>query len=291
MRWPLAVITGMWLMGVATCNAAAVAVVDDTGRSVMLAGPAARIVALSPHVTELLFAAGAGEQVVGVSVFSDYPPPAALLPKIGDGAGLDLEAILALQPDLIVAWQSGISSDQLDQLERLGLPVFYSEPRTPADVASSLERLGLLAGSESRARQVAERFRRGVEDLQQRYRGRTPVQVFYQIWQRPLMTVNGEHLISAWLRMCGAQNIFSSLPALVPAIDIEAVIAADPMAIIAGDYAGKSEHWKARWQRWPEIRAVAGGHLFTVPADLLERQTPRALLGARQLCESIDRIR
>ena len=287
----MAVSIGMWLAGVVTANAAPVAVLDDAGRAVILTEPAARIVALSPHVTELLFAAGAGEQVVGVSGFSDYPPSAALLPKIGDGSGLDLEAILALQPDLIVAWQSGVSRHRLDQLERLGLPVFYSEPRVPADVASSLERLGLLAGSDSRARQVAERFRRDVDELQQRYSSRTPVRVFYQVWQRPLMTINGDHLISAWLRLCGAQNIFSSLPALVPSVDIEAVIAADPMAIVAGDYPGKDKNWTELWQGWPEIQAVIAGHLFTVPADLLERQTPRALRAVRQLCERIDRIR
>ncbi len=286
-----------WLMAIAAlvcavpCVAASVSVIDDVGRTVTLPAPAARIVALSPHVTELLFAAGAGERVVGVTGFSDYPPPAALLPKIGDGAGLDMEAILALQPDLIVAWKSGNSPAQLERLERLGLPVFYSEPATLDAIASDMESLGALAGTAVPARQAAHRFRRGVDALRQRYAGRAPVRAFYQIWDRPLMTVNGEHLISAWLRVCGAQNIFSSLPALAPAVDVEAVIAADPQVIIAGGYPGKAVDWKVAWQKWSGVQAVAAGHLFTVPADLLERQTPRALQGARELCARIDRVR
>ncbi len=267
---------------------AELAVVDDAGRTVRLARPARRIVSLAPHVTELLFAAGAGPYVVAVSEHSDYPPPARSLPRIGGGAGLDLERILALQPDLVVAWQSG-NGQVPEQLQRLGLRVFLSEPRRIDDIATSLERLGHLAGSDYVAARAAHHFREQVETLRSRYAGRRPLRVFYQIWDRPLMTVNGEHMISAWLRLCGAENIFSDLPELAPAVSLEAVLAADPDAIVAG--AGKGRNWLAAWKRWPGLKAVRLGHLLTVPADELERQTPRAVAGARVLCEKLDVVR
>jgi iron complex transport system substrate-binding protein len=265
--------------------------VDDAGREVSFPRPVQRIVSLAPHVTELLYAAGAGDKVVGVSEFSGYPAAARELPKIGGGAGLDLEAILALRPDLVVAWRSGNSRAQLQRLEQLGLTLFYSEPRDIEHIATSLERFGKLAGSESIARKTAQDFRQGVRKLGDRYAGRNRVRVFYQIWQRPLMTVNGRHMISAWLRLCRAENVFAQLPDLAPVVDAEAVLKANPEVLLAGRYAGKGEDWKAFWLRWPQLRAVAGKHLYTVPAETMERYTPRALSAATELCEHIDRAR
>ncbi|HFD78910.1 MAG TPA: cobalamin-binding protein [Gammaproteobacteria bacterium] len=273
------------------CAAAPVTATDDAGHELHLDGPARRIVSLAPHITELLFAAGAGAQVVGVSEYSDYPPAALTLPRVGSGAGLDLEAIVALRPELVVAWSSGNSHPQLEKLEQLGIPVFYSEPRRIDDIATSLERLGRLAGSEVQARRAAEAFRAGVARLGRAYAGRQPVRVFYQIWQRPLMTVNGRHMISAWLRLCGARNVFSDLPDLAPVIDLEAVLQANPEAIVAGRYPGKGEDWKKMWLAWPQLEAVARHHLFTVPAERMERQTPRSLEAAAELCEKIDSTR
>jgi len=266
-------------------------VVDDAGREVGLAAHANRIVSLAPHLTELLFAAGAGARLVGVSEYSDYPAEAARLPGVGGGAGLDLEAIIALRPDLVVAWQSGNSPAQLATLERLGLTVFYSEPRQIDDIATSLERLGALAGTAGQAAAAAQAFREQVRLLAGKYADRQPVSVFYQIWERPLMTVNGGHMISAWLRLCGATNVFAGLPELASAVALEAVLAADPEVIIAGRYPGKGDAWQQAWRAWPRLRAVADGHLYTVPADMMERQTPRALLAAGELCEYVERAR
>ncbi len=270
---------------------AAVEALDDAGRLVRLEQPARRIVSLSPHATELLFAAGAGDRVVAVSEYSDWPPAARRLPRVGSGAGLNVEAIIAQRPDLVVAWLSGNAKPQLHQLEKFGVKIFYSEPRDIDGIADNLLALGRLAGSEVKARQAAKAFREGVEVLRLRYVGRRPVTVFYQIWEQPLMTVNGHHLISHWLRLCGAENIFSGLPDLAPTIDPEAVLKADPEVLIAGRHAGKSHHWEARWRKWKTLRAVRDGHLYTVPADMLERQTPRALQAARELCEHIDQVR
>ncbi len=272
-------------------RAAGVAVVDDVGREVSLERPAQRIVSLAPHATELLFAAGAGESVVGVSDFTTWPPEADQLPGIGGGAGLDLEAIIALQPDLLVAWYSGNPRAQLQRLEAFGLNVFYSEPATLEALASNIERLGQLAGTEGTAAIAAAEFRQGVEALRAGYAQREPVTVFYQIWERPLMTINGNHLISRWLQVCGAKNIFADLPDLGTAIDEEAVLEADPQVLVAGYYPGKGEGWRERWMRWPDLRAVAEDHLYTVPAETMERQTPRALQAARELCIIIDAVR
>jgi len=286
-RWMLVVLSGL----LAVTAHAGVQVVDDAGRTVRLDQPARRIVSLSPHVTELLFAAGAGDRVVAVSEYSNWPPQAQRLPRVGSGSGLNVEAIVAQRPDLVVAWLSGNAKMQLRQLERFGVPVFYSEPAGIDGIAENLLALGRLAGTESKARQAAQAFREGVRALRAQYAGRRPVTAFYQIWPQPLMTINGRHMISHWMQLCGAQNIFADLPDLAPAVDVEAVLEADPEVLLAGRHPGKRSDWKARWRQWKTLRAVKFGHLYTLPAETLERQTPRALDAARALCEYVDAAR
>ena len=213
------------------------------------------------------------------------------MPRVGSGGGLDLERLLSLKPDLVIAWQSGIPAAQLEHLQRLGLRVFYSEPADIEAIATSLERFGQLAGSPETARRAASDFRQQVARLRQTYSGHSTVRVFYQIWQDPLMTVNGKHMISHWLDLCGGENIFATLPTLAPVVDVEAVLVADPDAMIAGWYPGKSDHWKEYWQRWPALQAVRRGHLLTVPAEIMDRQTPRAVQAARQLCQLLEQVR
>ncbi len=266
-------------------------VTDDSGETVRLARPAQRIVSLAPHATELLFSAGAGDRVVGVVDYSDYPPAARRLPRVGGYNALDLEAILALRPDLVVGWASGNPPGLAEQLRGLGLTVFLSEPRRLEDIASNLQRLGRLAGTEVVASRVAADFRRRLQDLRARYAERPPVRVFYQIWHRPLLTINGEHLISKVIRLCGGRNVFADLPVLVPTLDIEAVLAADPEVIVRGVRADADEDWTAFWRRWPQLRAVREGQLIGLPADLLQRPTLRLLEGAQQLCEALETVR
>ena len=269
----------------------AVRVVDDAGALVELDAPARRIVSLAPNLTELLFAAGAGEVVVGVSEFSDYPAAAADIRRVGGGAGLDIEAIIALQPDLVVAWQSGNPPGQLERLQDLGMPLFLSEPRQLLDVAGTLVRLGRLAGTESVAQAAARAFAVRYRELQQRYAGRPDVEVFYQVWRQPLMTVNGDHLISDVISLCGGRNVFSDLRGLAPQIDIEAVLAADPEVIIAGT-GGTSETAELQdWMRWPMLAAVAQNHIYGVQRELLVRHGPRILDGAAQVCGILEKVR
>lgn len=283
------------LLAVLTLNGTAVAagihITDDAGRSVSLAHPAQRIISLAPHMTELLFAAGAGAQIVGAVEYSNYPPAAQRIARIGDSAQLDLERIVALKPDLVVVWQNGNAQRQLEKLLHLGIPVFYNEPRRLPDIARAIEQLGRLAGTEAVAQPAARAFAARVAGLQRRYAGRDPVRLFYQIWDRPLMTVNGEHLISDVIRMCGGRNVFAGLRALTPEISTEAVLAADPEAIggvtAEAGQAGNLESWKS----WPRLTAVARGNLFVIDSDLISRNTPRILDGAEQMCEQLAAAR
>lgn len=269
----------------------ALGVSDDAGQRVDLARPAARIVSLAPHLTELLFAAGAGGQIVGASQYSDYPEAAKKLPQVGGYELPDLETIIALKPDLVVAWQSGNPPAQVARLKALGIPVFVSEPRHIQDVATSIERLGILSGHEQEAARAARDFRRRHAVLAARYAGRPPVRVFYQIWAHPIMTVNGAHLIADVMKLCGAVNVFSALPALTPTLSEEAVLGADPDAIVASGMDGARPPWLDEWRRWPGMRAVRNGHLYFVPPDLLHRNGPRILDGAGQFCERVERAR
>jgi iron complex transport system substrate-binding protein len=271
--------------------AAQITLTDDGGRSVTLKQPAQRIISLTPHLTELLFAAGAGERVVGTVAYSNYPDAAQRIARIGDSAQLDLERIVALKPDLIVVWMNGNAQRQLDKLLRLGIPVFYNEPRQLADIARAIEQLGRLAGTEALALPAARAFAARTTELHRRYSGSAPVTVFFQIWDKPLMTINGDHLISDVIRLCGGQNVFAGLKPLTPEISTEAVLAAEPEAIIGVTAEAGLEEDPQLWKKWPRLKAVARGNLFLIHSDLISRNTPRILEGAQQLCEQLDAAR
>ncbi|MEO0314991.1 MAG: hypothetical protein RI928_1447 [Pseudomonadota bacterium] len=286
---------GLWsaaksvaLLSVFFCTStnAEISVTDDSGKHITLSAPARRIVSLAPHATELLFVAGAGDKVVGVSSGSDYPSQASQLPPTGNSARLDIERITLLKPDLIVAWTSGNNPRQIAQLRQQGYTVFESEPRRLEDIATTLERLATLTGS-TQGRDAAADFRRSLTLLGDRYQGRAPVTVFYQIWPSPLMTLNGQHLVSQALKLCGARNVFSGLPQLAPTVSREAVVSANPDAILVSDESGGFE----RWTHFTSLKAVRQQHIFQVNGKLLNRPTPRMLTAISNLCEQIDTVR
>ena len=270
-------------------TASIIEVRDDAGNTVTLEHPAQRIVSLAPHATELLFAAGAGSRVVGVSEYSDYPSQAKQLPSIGGSAALDLERILALKPDLVVTWGSGSSAAQVARLRSLGIRIFASEPRSFDDIASSLERLSQLAGVPQAGQAAADAFRARLQRLTAQYAGRPEVPVFYQIWRSPLMTLNDAHLISAAIRLCGGRNVFGNLAQLTPTVNAEAVLVANPEAIFTGSEAGPDD--LAQWRNFPQLLAVRHNNLFTVNADVMTRGTPRILDGAEAMCKQLDSAR
>ena len=268
-----------------------IVVKDDTGQEVRLKQPAQRIVSLAPHITEVLFAAGAGERVVGTVSYSDYPDAAKSIALVGTYTRFDLEAIVALKPDLIIGWFSGNLPASIDKLRKLGLPVFLSQPDHIEDVARTLEQFGRLAGSETIADAAARRFREHHAQLQARYANRPPVDVFYEVWNQPLMTVNGHQIISDILRLCGARNVFAELPTLAPQVTEESVLAANPEAIIASGMGEARPEWLDQWKHWPQLTAVARGNLFFVPPQLIQRHTPRMLDGAERACADIETAR
>ncbi|MGC7406641.1 cobalamin-binding protein [Pandoraea pneumonica] len=279
-------------VGVVASVHAAISVKDDTGATVTLPAPAQRIVSLAPHATELLFAAGAGDRVVGAVAYSDYPEAARRIPRVGDNSALDLERILALKPDLLVVWMHGNSQRQVEALRQLKLPVFYSEPKHLTDLPDAIERLGALTGTPAKAQAAANAFRARYEALRTQYSSRAPVSVFYQVWTQPLMTLNGTHMVSDVIRLCGGVNVFADEPALVPRVSIEAVLAKRPEAMFtATPGATKSDKPLATldsWRQWTQLPAVAHNNLFGIDGDLINRPGPRILDGARVMCEDLD---
>lgn len=288
---PLGMIAGALLAIFAAAAEAQIVVSDESGQTVRLAAPARRIVSLAPHLTENLYAAGAGGRIVGAGDFSDYPAAAKKLPRVGAYPSFDLEAIVALKPDLIVVWESGKSSSAIARLKALGIPLYVSQPKTILDIAGNIERLGALAGTAAIAGKAAQDLRVHYAALRARYGGRPVVRVFYQIWNQPLMTVNGEHLISEAMRLCGAENVFAGLSQLAPTISVEAVLAADPEVIVASGLDAVRPEWLDAWRNWRDLQAVARDNLFFIPPDLIQRHTARILDGTELLCGQMETVR
>ena len=279
------------LGGLQVAAAAEIVVQDDAGREVRLEAPARRIVSLAPHLTELVYAAGAGSALVGVSAHSDYPAAAGTLPQVGSGQGLDLERILALRPDLVLAWHSGNPSRALQRLEALGLVLYRSEPADLAAIATSLERIGRLAGTEAEAGRAAREYREGLAALRERYADRRPVRLFYQLWHPPLMTIGGRHWLNDALHLCAAVNIFGERPEQVLTLDVEAVLVRDPELLLVTGVGEAPGAALDLWRAWPALDAVAQGRLQWLPADRLHRPTLRILEAVELLCRQIDTAR
>jgi iron complex transport system substrate-binding protein len=284
-----------WMMGMSAAvaiaaNAAPVAATDVTGAQVELKAPARRIVSLAPHATELLFAAGAGEQVAGVLSPADAPAEAAHLPRVGDARSLDLERIVALKPDLVVAWPY-LAPAQVKRLRALGVPVYFSDPRSPDAIAEDIARLGVLTGHERSASDVATALRQRIAVLRERERSTPKLRVFYEIWDQPLFTVGGAHIISAAIELCGGKNVFASLALPAPQVSVEAVLAASPDAIVAGADGPVPPAWLNAWSVWETLPAVARGNLYAIDANLLHRAGPRFVDGLESLCAVLDKAR
>ncbi|MFP3976574.1 MULTISPECIES: cobalamin-binding protein [Marinobacter] len=261
---------------------------DDAGQPLCLAAPAQRIATLSPGATELTFAAGAGDKVIAGVNYSDYPPAALKLPRVGNHTRIDLEALVALKPDLVITWVTGNPPAQIELLEALGIPQFAIEPRTFEGVSSVLERLSTLAGTEQAGFAEAERFRKGIADIADEYRNAEPIPVFYQVWEQPLMTINNDHLIGKVLQLCGGVNVFGDMPRLVPRISAEVVLKANPHAILTGSVDGEADEQLDRWMEYSELSAVVRDNLIFVPASPISRPTPRLLEASKLICEKLD---
>ena len=214
-----------------------------------------------------------------------------MVARVGGYSRVDLEAVAALKPDLVLAWESGNNMTQVDKLRALGLTVFVSQPNRMEDVASQLERLGQLAGTEAVAKPAAERFRQRLERLRKANADKPPVRVFYQIWKSPLMTVGGPQIISDAIRLCGGENVFGHLNKMAPTVSVEAVLEANPEAIIATGMGDSRPEWLGDWDKWTQLLAVRRNNLFHINPDIMQRHTPRILDGTEKLCAMLDTAR
>jgi iron complex transport system substrate-binding protein len=278
-------------VGFVLSSHAEVRVTDDAGHSVVLAAPARRVISLGPHLTELAFAAGGGEALVGVIRFSDFPDAARQLPIVGDAHAIDFERIAQLKPDLVLVWGSGLNERHKARLASLGLTVYESEIRQAQGIADTLRRLGTLLGHADTAEAAARRFDNQWQALAKRFEGKPPVRVFWQLWHEPLMTINREHLISEAMRTCGGVNVFAGLPLLTPTVSWEAAVAADPQLIATSGRPQDAARDFAPWLRFAKVSAVKQQRYASIDGDLIGRMGPRFVEGATALCESIEQAR
>jgi len=260
------------------------------GSLLTLPAPAATIITLAPHLTELAFAAGAGGQLIATVEYSEFPPAAASIPRIGDAFRLDLERILSLKPDLVVAWQSGNPQQAIARLSSLGIATWTIEIRRPGEIATTLEQFGRATGNVDHALEAAREIRLRLQTLSGQYSGLPPVSYFYQVSAHPLYTINGEHLIARSLALCGGINIFQSERGLAPQVSHEAVIAADPSALLAPAEPAQQDPL-GKWREWPRMRAVRNEAMFLLPADEISRATPRLLNAVTAACHHLDQVR
>lgn len=252
------------------------------------AGPP-RIVSLAPHLTEIAYAAGAGPALVGTVEYSDYPPAARELPRVGDGWRVDFERVLSLRPDVVLAWASGTPRTTIDRLRDMRLEVVEVPTFRLADVPAALRRIGEIAGTRATAEPAAARFEAEVRRLRARHAGDRPVRVFVQIDDEPLFTVNGRHVISEIVELCGGRNVFVDLPQIAPPVDLEAVLARDPQVVLSTDDTIADPH--AQWRRWPQLTAVRHGTIYSMPADTVARASPRLVEGVEAVCAALDDAR
>lgn len=266
-----------------------VAVTDDRGVVIRLAQPAQRIITLTPHLTELAYAAGAGDRLAGVARFSNFPETAQRLPVIGDAGQFDVERMLMLKPDLVLAWKSGTPAGAVARLERAGLPVFVSETIRLDDIGRGIGAIAALAGTQREGARARAALDAELRALRVRHYPGPPVRVFYEIWPRPLMTVSNAHIISEIIVLCGGVNIFGDLQPLTPEVSREALLAARPEVALGGSSAETAPGLAARWAALPPpLGAVPAYH---IPPDLIQRPTPRLIEGARLVCAHLAAVR
>jgi iron complex transport system substrate-binding protein len=270
---------------------AAISVKDDGGNTVTLSKPAQRIISLAPHATELIFAAGGGDRIVGTVGYSDYPAAALKIPRVGSHQQVDVERIIALKPDLLVVWLHGNSERQLEHVRKLGIPFYFSEPKKLADIPASIERLGMLMGTEAQASKVAAAERTELARLTEQYRNRPTVRMFYQVWGKPIYTLNGGNIMSDVIRLCGGENVFANLAIPAPVVTTEAVLLENPEVMMTGDRQAEKSGGLEIWKQYKNMLAVKNDNLFSVDADLVNRAGPRLIEGAAMVCEKLELAR
>ena len=268
-------------------------VTDDLAHVVRVGQPPLRIVSLSPGATEMLFSAGAGAEIIATVEYSDEPQAARAVPRIGDAAAIDLERVVALRPDVVVASPALGNPAQRGKISALGIPVYDQQVVRLADLPASLRRLGVLAGTQAVADRAASALESRLEALERTYArpGSThPPTVLLQVWNRPIYTIGGQHLMSDALALCGARNVFADLTEPSPLIDVEAVIARNPDVILVASPPGEGAAWAADWRRYPALAAVRTGRVVVFEDQALSRLGPSLISATENLCRTLARV-
>jgi len=250
-----------------------------------------RIIALSPSSVELLYALGLGDKIVATVERADFPKQALKIPRIGNYAGIQIEKLLALDPDLIVAWKSGNNSNDLRKIKSLGLNLVYSDPKNISAMFADLKMLGNLTGSQLQAELLVNQLDTRYQNIRRKYQFRPKVKLFYQLWHDPLQTIGPKSSIGTLIDDCGGKNVFEKADAPYPTVSIESVLVKNPKVIIIPHHSGKESEKQEIWSKWPEISAVKNKRIFVLNGDLIHRFTPRTLDGLDQLCKTIDKGR
>ncbi len=270
---------------------AKIEVVDFMGDTVTLAQPAKRVVALAPHIVENIFSVGAGDQLVGAVEYSNFPPAANAIPKVGGYEKTNIEAIVTINPDLIIGWDTGNSHAALGRLRELGFTVYIDQPDSLHDVAKSLRDIGQLTGHADQAELVAGNYLDQLAAFESANSNKPKLSSFYQVWNSPLQTISGNHIISHTIEICGGTNIYADEFAVAPVINIESVLERDPEVIIASGMGDARPSWLDDWQQWPQLTAIKYNNLVFVNPDHIQRHTVRLLKGVESVCEQLDEAR
>lgn len=278
-------------VALAPLPAAANSVRDDAGDLVTVSAAPCRIVSLAPGTTAMLYAAGAGHCLVGTIAHSDEPAEAATVPVVGDAETLDFEQLLALRPTVVVVAVDVVQRVRIDRIRALKIPVYQVHVTRLAQMPESLERLGALTGTAPVARTRAAALTAQLASIEAQYRGRAPLRVLYQIWDRPIYTIGGRHVISDALRLCGATNIFADLDTAAPAVTREATVMRDPQLIVASAPPGAADAWLAEWRKFPALSAVRDAQLVSYADARIDRMGPSVIDATASLCALIDRAR
>ena len=278
----------LFAQGAVASKVGEVSAVDDQSNLVVLPGPAQRIISLAPNLTEVLFYVGAGEQIVGADEYSNYPEQAKAIIRVNNHAVANYELILSLEPDLIVAWESGNGEQIIGRIRELGLPLFVLETRKMDAIPNLFSRLGRLTGHDEIAEQKALEFTQRLEGLREAYRDQPAVRTFYQIWNDPFITLNGDHLVSDVIELCGGINVFGES---IEECCSHPITGADPQVIIASGSTMNNEQWRDSWRDWQGISAVTNGDIYLIPPDLMQRHSSRILDGAEYMCDFLQRAR
>ncbi|MCG8315803.1 MAG: cobalamin-binding protein [Pseudomonadales bacterium] len=274
-------------------SASHIAVTDSFGREIKLASPANKIISLAPHNTETLFYIGAGNRIVGTVHYSDYPEEALKIPRIGGYDKLNLEKIITLKPDLVVAWKSGNDSRGIKRIEQFGIPIFYSDDHSIQGIAETMAALGKLTGLNAQSLALKNEFLSRYQTFIAANKNKVPIKIYYEVWQSPRYTLGGTHFSAEIFKVCGGKSLFEDVMEKAPIVSLEAIIARNPQIILVGDRHGEQslKELRNRWQQWPQIDAVKNQHIYYVDADIYTRSSPRALDAIEHLCATLDKVR